>query len=104
VGVAYGSDVDQVCEILQRIADQHEELSGDPAPRVRMRGFGASSLNFELLCWIFKPEDRGRIIHELYMAIYKAFAAEGIEIPYTKADIYIKEMPRDDTAAADPGA
>ena len=28
-------------------------------PRVRMRGFGASSLDFELLCWISLPETRG---------------------------------------------
>jgi MscS family membrane protein len=94
VGVAYGSDVDSICEILQIVADQHQELCSDPAPRVRMRGFGASSLNFELLGWISHPEDRGRILHELYMSIYKAFRSAGIEIPYTKTDVYIKEIPR----------
>jgi len=93
VGVAYGSDVDEVCEILQLVADQHAELCSDPAPRVRMRGFGASSLDFELLGWISHPEDRGRILHELYMSIYKAFQSAGIEIPYAKTDVYIKEMP-----------
>jgi len=29
------------------------------------------------------------------MAIYKAFAAADIEIPYSKHDVYIKELPRD---------
>lgn len=93
VGVAYGTDVDQVCEVLQEIGDAHGETCQDPAPRVRMRGFGASSLDFELLCWINEPKDRGRISHEVYMAIYKALAAHGIEIPYTKQDLYIKEFP-----------
>jgi len=97
VGVAYGSDVDKVCEILQSIANEHAELGGDPSPRVRMRGFGPSSLNFELLGWIYNPEDRGRILHELYMTVYKAFRAEGIEIPYAKTDVYIKELPHSDT-------
>lgn len=93
VGVAYGSDVDTVCEVLKSTADNHQELAKDPSPRVRMRGFGASSLDFELQGWILKPEDRGRIQHDLYMNIYKAFIREGIEIPYAKTDVYIKELP-----------
>ena len=93
VGAAYGSDVDQVCAVLQKIGDDHEETASFPEPRVRMRGFGPSELNFELLAWIENPQDRGRISHQLYMKIYKAFAEEGIEIPYSKQDVYIKEMP-----------
>jgi small-conductance mechanosensitive channel len=58
-----------------------------------MRGFGASSLDFDLLVWIEHPEYRGRIAHQLYMQIYKTLTAEGIEIPYTKQDLYIKEFP-----------
>ncbi len=93
VGVAYGSDVDQVCEILQRLGDEHESTCEHPAPRVRLRSFGASSLDFELLCWIDKPEDRGRISHEMFMKIYKELGAAGVEIPFTKQDLYIKEWP-----------
>jgi len=58
-----------------------------------MRGFGASSLDFELLVWIEHPELRGRIAHELYMEIYKALGRANIEIPYTKHDVFIKEFP-----------
>jgi MscS family membrane protein len=97
VGVAYGSDVDRVCEILQKIALEHTEVCSHPEPRMRMRGFGASSLDFDLLVWIEHPEYRGRIAHELYMQIYKTLNAEGIEIPYTKQDLYIKEFPQTGT-------
>lgn len=93
VGVAYGSDVDRVCEILSEIGNAHEEVCVDPAPRVRMTGFGPSSLDFDLLVWIEHPEFRGRIRHDIFMAINKAFNAEGIEIPFSKQDLYIKEMP-----------
>ena len=93
VGVAYGSDVDQVCGILQAVGEEHENTCSNPAPRVRMRGFGASSLDFDLLVWIEEPETRGLIIHELLMETYKAFARDGIEIPYSKHDVFIKEMP-----------
>ncbi|TDJ38367.1 MAG: mechanosensitive ion channel family protein, partial [Gammaproteobacteria bacterium] len=94
VGVAYGSDVDQICELLKKIAVEHKEVCTHPEPRTRMRGFGASSLDFDLMVWIEHPEYRGRIQHELYMQIYKTFAAEDIEIPYAKQDLYIKEFPR----------
>jgi MscS family membrane protein len=93
VGVAYGSDVDQVVTLLLQIAAEHPEVSKDPAPRARLRAFGGSSLDFNLMCWIDKPQDRGRISHEIHMAIYKLFNKEGVEIPYSKQDIYIKEFP-----------
>ncbi len=93
VGVAYGSDVDQVCEVLLAVGKSHPEAREQPEPRVRMRGFGASSLDLELLIWIDDPEDGGRIRHDLLMATYKALHEAGIEIPYTKQDVYIKEMP-----------
>ncbi len=63
-------------------------------PRVRFRAFGASSLDFELLCWVDNPELRGRVLDALNTAVYKRFIAEGIEIPYAKQDLYIKEMPQ----------
>lgn len=94
VSVAYGSDVDKVCEILQSIGNGYAEFCTEPEPRVRMRAFGASGLNFELLGWIQKPEDRGRIRHELLIEIYKQFSAAGVEIPYHKTDVYIKEFPK----------
>ena len=75
------------------VADAHPDVCREPGSRVRMRAFGESSLDFELLCWIEHPEYSGRITHELLMAVYKAFDKEGIEIPFAKRDLYIKEMP-----------
>ena len=94
VGAAYGSDVDQVVALLLKAGKEHGSVCSDPEPRVRLRGFGASSLDFNLMCWITRPEDRGRIAHELYMTIYKLFNEHGVEIPYTKQDVYIKQWPK----------
>lgn len=93
VGVAYGSDIDRVREILMDIALDQEAVCADPEPRVRFRTFGASSLDFELLCWIDQPVLRGRVIDALNCQVYKRFIKEEIEIPYSKHDLYIKEMP-----------
>ena len=94
VGTAYGSDVDKVCDVLMDIALNDESVCVDPEPRVRFRQFGASSLDFELLCWIDQPVLRGRVMHELNCKVYKRFIEEGIEIPYSKHDLYIKQMPQ----------
>lgn len=93
VGVAYGSDIDQVRRVLMDIATQEPEVCKEPQPRVRFRQFGASSLDFELLCWVDNPEFRGRVVDALNSTIYKRFKVEGIEIPYSKHDVFIKELP-----------
>ncbi|WP_156826448.1 mechanosensitive ion channel family protein [Marinobacterium rhizophilum] len=97
VGVAYGSDVDQVGELLLKAGMEHPEVCESPEPRVRLRGFGASSLDFNLMCWIRHPQDRGRISHDLNVSIYKLFAEHNIEIPYAKQDVYIKQWPASST-------
>ena len=93
VGVAYRSDVDQVVEVLERVAREHDTVCRDPEPRVRMRGFGDSSLDFELLCWVERPSERGKVSHQLYMAIYKELAREGIEIPFPQRDMWVRQLP-----------
>jgi small-conductance mechanosensitive channel len=93
VGVAYGSDVDEVCRILNDIAVTLPEVVKQPAPRVRMRALGNSSLDFELLAWIEHPELRGRVRHELLMNIYKVLNQEGIEIPFPQSDIHVRTLP-----------
>jgi small-conductance mechanosensitive channel len=93
VGVAYGSDVDEVCGILEETAKSLPEVVKYPAPRVRMRAFGNSSLDFELLAWIDHPELRGRVRHQLLKNIYKAFNENAIEIPFPQSDIYLRGVP-----------
>ncbi len=93
VGVAYGSDVDEVCNVLEEIATSHPEVVKHPLPRVRMRAFGSSSLDFELLAWIDHPQLRGRIRHELLMKIYNTFKQNNIEIPFPQTDIHLRSMP-----------
>lgn len=93
VGVAYGSDIDRIRALLMDVAENNEMVCKDPEPRVRFRALGNSSLDFELLCWVQEPSLRGRAIDILLTEVYKCFARENIEIPYSKQDVYIKEMP-----------
>ena len=93
VEAAYGSEVDQVEEVLLACVAGVDHVTTEPAPRVRFRAFGASGLVFELLAWIEKPVYRGRVLHALNRSVYNGLRSAGIEIPYAKQDIYIKEMP-----------
>jgi len=93
IGVAYGSDVDKVIATLAAVAENHAEVCKTPAPRVRFRRFGESSLDFEMLCWIDLPVNRGRMTHELNCAVYKSFRQDGIEIPYPQRDLHVRSMP-----------
>ncbi len=92
VGVAYGSDVDQVSEVLNSVAEECADILDYPNPRVRMRGFGNSSLDFELLGWVDKPVQRGRVTDQLLKNIYKRFQKEGITIPFPQTDVYLHRV------------
>jgi len=50
LAVAYGTDIDRLESVLLEIAGDEGLVLERPKPRVRFREFGASALNFELLC------------------------------------------------------
>ena len=93
VGVSYNADIDLVRSVLMAIANNEEMVCVEPEPRVRFRRFSGSALDFELLVWIDKPALKGRLIDILNCQIFKKFKDNNIEIPYSKHDLYIKEMP-----------
>jgi small-conductance mechanosensitive channel len=89
VGVAYGSDVDRVCEVLLEAVKTVEHVTSDPAPRVRFTEMGDFALVFRVLCWVDDPVLRGRCLHEVNTALYKALNAEGITIPFPQRDVHL---------------
>ncbi len=94
IGIAYNSDVDKVIETLKGIAEENEIVVDVPAPRIRMRSFGDSSINLELLCWIKRPQERGAVIHRLILQIIRRFREEQIEIPFPQRDLRVKDLPQ----------
>jgi MscS family membrane protein len=93
IGVAYGSDVDKVKEILVEAAKANPLVCTSPEPRIRFRQFGASSLDFEVLFWVENPELKGMVLDAMNTAVYNRLRDEHIEIPYAKQDLYIKGLP-----------
>ena len=86
VGVAYGSDVQLVKEILLQCAE--ESVANNPKSIVRLTDFADSSLNFELLFWTvntFRVED---IKSDLRFSIDAAFRKNGVTIPFPQRDVH----------------
>ncbi|MBU1138660.1 MAG: mechanosensitive ion channel family protein [Proteobacteria bacterium] len=90
IGVAYTSDLEKVEKVLEDVARNNAMVMKTPAPRVRLRTFGDFSINFELLVWASRPQERGRLTHELSKAIFYRFKEEGIEIPFPQWDIHMR--------------
>ncbi len=87
-GVAYGSDLDEVERVVLAVAKANPRISKDLEPRVRMRAFGASSVDFELLLWVQDPREKGLETHNLLKEIYRKFGEENISIPFPQLDVH----------------
>jgi potassium-dependent mechanosensitive channel len=102
VGVAYGSDIERVRDILLDIAKNNEKIiqtGSSTEPRVLFREFGDSSLNFELRVFLKEINGRLGLISDLNFAIDKAFREASIEIPFPQRDVHVRTLPAQDNTA-----
>jgi uncharacterized protein YndB with AHSA1/START domain len=96
VGVAYGSDVEKVRDILESVACDHSEVITDgsaAAPRALFMGFGDSSLDFELRARIYRIDRRFSVTSDLNFAIDDAFRKANITIPFPQRDLHLISLP-----------
>jgi small-conductance mechanosensitive channel len=92
VGVAYGSNIELVLKILLEAAVTHELILNEPAPSPIFVGFGDSSLDFELRCWISDIGNRFTVRSDLGCYIDKRFREEGVEIPFPQRDLHLRSV------------
>ena len=100
VGVAYGSDVRQVTQLITEVCQANPRVVAVPPPQIFFEAYGDSSLNFTVWVHLRIPSDRTPATHELNSAILEAFNANGIEIPFPQRDLHLKEWPE---APSQPG-
>jgi small-conductance mechanosensitive channel len=91
VGVAYGTDARVVEKLLFEVARENPDVLTEPPPKVWFRGFGESSLDFDLLVWnTTLVHSKGQFKSDLNFAVYEKLNANGIEIPFPQRDLHIR--------------
>ncbi len=93
VGVAYGSDVEQVRETLMACTGDVAHVSPEPRPTVRFIAMGESALVFQVRVYVEQPMYRGWVVDALNTRIYQALTEADIKIPFPQRDLYIKSWP-----------
>jgi small-conductance mechanosensitive channel len=89
VGVAYGSDVKLVHDLLLKSADKHENIALNPAPFVRFSDFGDSSLMFELYFWTSDSFMVENIKSEIRFSIDQLFREHDVVIAFPQLDVHL---------------
>ena len=92
VGVAYGSPLEKVLEILIKAAKEHQDVLQYPEPNAVFDGYGSSSIDFTLRFWIHTIDDRLRIRTEVAVIIDRLFREEDIVIPFPQRDLHLRSV------------
>lgn len=91
IGIAYDADMAKAKEVVLSVVDEIPWISKDPKPKVVATAFGESSVDLQCRVWIDDARRRIDTISQVTDQVKEAFDKEGIEIPYPKRDIIIKE-------------
>ena len=98
VGIAYGSNVDEVRKMLIKAVMDQEEKSADGRDIIDLDkpvsvvfdDFGDNSVNLFVTYWVLVEEKFGKT-GQIKEAIYNTLNAHNIEIPFPQRDIHIIE-------------
>jgi small-conductance mechanosensitive channel len=87
LGIAYKEDIENVRDVLLKIAEKNVICLEEPAPLFILTGFGSSSVDIQFSVWS-KRENFLTLKNEMYQNIKKAFDEQGIEIPFPHISLY----------------
>lgn len=95
VAVSYDSDLEKVEKVTIDVAKRLQKSVGGAVkefePFIRFHTFGDSGIGFSVILRVNEFVDQYLLKHEFVKALSAAYRKEGIEIPYPKRDLYIKE-------------
>jgi potassium-dependent mechanosensitive channel len=92
VGIADGSPLDKIQELLIEAVSNHEKIFTTPAPAVLLRNFGESALEFEVFFWvrIRSSMEMWTIESDVRLRIDRLFREHGIETAFPQRDVHLE--------------
>jgi len=90
VGVAYGSDVEKIKNIMLEIAGENPEVLKEPAPEAFFLSFGDSALNMVLVFWVNDYTKIITVTDQINMLLITAFTKNDIQIPYPTRKVLLE--------------
>ncbi len=92
-GVAYGSNLRQVTEVVETAVNnmRNEWMDPDKKAKIVVTGMGDSSIDFNLFVWADAVK-KSYVVSDVLQTVYDTLNANSIEIPFPQRDITIKNM------------
>ena len=92
--IAYESDVELACSLLEEIAKKHKRVIANPPLTARVKQLTDRGIELELTVWIQDPAvGESDLRSDLLVEIVKAFRTRGIELPYATRDVRMITTP-----------
>ena len=89
---SYDDPAEAVKAALQEAVDQFPAILQDPAPEIRLCGYGDSGVNYLVRAWT-ATGDYWDTYYRLLEAVLPAFRRHGVSMPYPQMDIHLRQEP-----------
>jgi len=92
IGIAYSADPRRAIQIVDEILAAHGAVAKELPPEVGIAGFGDSSIDIEYRYWT-PTGNYYPTLHAVNLAIFEAFGANGIAIPFPQREVRLLNDP-----------
>ena len=94
VGVAYGSPVKRVFELLRQAVLSHDDVLPQPEPIILFKDFGDNSLMFEAHFWLhMRTVMQGeKVASDIRMMVDELFSEANITISFPQRDVHLDTL------------
>lgn len=87
--IAYGDDYDKAKALLKSLCEADSRILKDPAVFVELAKLNSSSVDITVRAWV-KTADYWGVYFSMNEKVYKAFPAQGLNIPFPQMDVHVK--------------
>ncbi|OGW85087.1 MAG: mechanosensitive ion channel protein MscS [Omnitrophica bacterium RIFCSPHIGHO2_02_FULL_46_11] len=92
IGISYGSEPEKAIETINRVLRQFSDIVVNPEPQIGIQAFADSSVNIGYRYWL--PTTKyAQTVGSVNLAIFKAFQAANIEIPFPQREVRVISQP-----------